>query len=271
MHNVKVLVKGKPRCTMHLHPDDAAALGLADGDPAVVRSRVGQVTVPVEVTDAIRPGVVSIPHGWGHDLDGHPAGGGPEHAGVNSNLLADETLFDAISGNAVLNGIPVEVAAAPEPALAPSRLRAGSLAQAAPGFTASRRLRRRCGEWSSSAGESAPSSTSVEVVDVDGQRAADPGLAGLGEHGVGAAAIRWAGLPLHEAGALEPVDGPGEPAGGERGLGGQVAHAQAVARGADEAQRAPRTTAPDGRLDRPAAARRWRRARRGPRRTGRWS
>ncbi|MGQ0833122.1 MAG: molybdopterin oxidoreductase family protein [Microthrixaceae bacterium] len=109
MHNVNVLVKGKPRCTMHLHPDDAAALGLADGDPALVRSRVGEVRVPVEVTDAIRPGVVSIPHGWGHDLDGSQLRVAQEHAGVNSNLLADERLFDPISGNAVLNGIPVSI------------------------------------------------------------------------------------------------------------------------------------------------------------------
>lgn len=109
MHNVNVLVKGKPRCTMHVHPDDAAALGLADGDPALVRSRVGEVRVPVEVTDAIRPGVVSIPHGWGHDLDGVRMAVAQEHAGVNSNVLADETLFDPISGNAVLNGIPVTI------------------------------------------------------------------------------------------------------------------------------------------------------------------
>jgi anaerobic selenocysteine-containing dehydrogenase len=109
MHNVNVLVKGRPRCTMHLHPDDAAALGLADGDPALVRSRVGEVQVPVEVTDAIRPGVVSIPHGWGHDLAGIRMGIAQEHAGVNSNVLADEELFDAISGNAVFNGIPVSI------------------------------------------------------------------------------------------------------------------------------------------------------------------
>jgi anaerobic selenocysteine-containing dehydrogenase len=109
MHNVSVLVKGKPRCTAHLHPDDAAALGLADGDDAIVRSRVGEVRVPVEVTDAIRRGVVSIPHGWGHDLSGVQLSVASAHAGVNSNLLADETLFDPVSGNAVLNGIPVEV------------------------------------------------------------------------------------------------------------------------------------------------------------------
>ncbi len=113
MHNVEVLVKGKPRCTMHLHPDDAAALGLADGALAIVRSRVGELRVPVEVTDAIRSGVVSIPHGWGHDVEGTRQAVAQAHAGVNSNVLADEELFDVISGNAVLNGIPVEVVAAP--------------------------------------------------------------------------------------------------------------------------------------------------------------
>ena len=127
MHNVSVLVKGKPRCTAHLHPDDAASLGLADGDDAIVRSRVGEVRVPVEVTDAIRHGVVSIPHGWGHDLDGVQLDVARAHAGVNSNLLADETLFDPISGNAVLNGIPVEVLPAPSSASSP---RPGDVAEA---------------------------------------------------------------------------------------------------------------------------------------------
>jgi anaerobic selenocysteine-containing dehydrogenase len=112
MHNVEVLVKGKPRCTLHVHPDDAARLGLADGADAAVSSRTGRVEVPVEVTDAIRPGVVSIPHGWGHDLDGVELGVARRHAGVNSNLLADDELIDPLSGNAVLNGIPVEVAPA---------------------------------------------------------------------------------------------------------------------------------------------------------------
>jgi anaerobic selenocysteine-containing dehydrogenase len=63
----------------------------------------------VEVTDAVMPGVVSLPHGWGHDAPGVQMSIASKHAGVNSNLLADEELFDAISGNAVLNGIPVEV------------------------------------------------------------------------------------------------------------------------------------------------------------------
>jgi anaerobic selenocysteine-containing dehydrogenase len=109
MHNVNVLVKGKPRCTLQVHPDDAERLGLADGDPARVASRVGEVTIAVEVTDGIVPGVVSIPHGWGHDAPGARMRVASEHAGVNSNLLADEELFDPVSGNAVLNGIPVSV------------------------------------------------------------------------------------------------------------------------------------------------------------------
>ena len=108
----QVLVKGKPRCTLHVNPEDAVRLGLADGAPAAVSSRTGKVTIPVEVTDAIRPGVVSIPHGWGHDLDGVELSVARRHAGVNSNLLADETLIDPVSGNAVLDGIPVEVAPA---------------------------------------------------------------------------------------------------------------------------------------------------------------
>jgi anaerobic selenocysteine-containing dehydrogenase len=115
MHNVEVLVKGKPRCTLHVHPDDAGRLGLADGADAEVRSRTGSVTVPVEVTDAIRPGVVSIPHGWGHDLDGVELSVARRHAGVNSNLLADEELIDPVSGTSVLNGIPVAVAPARVP------------------------------------------------------------------------------------------------------------------------------------------------------------
>ena len=112
MHNVEVLVKGKPRCTLHVHPDDATRLGLIDGESAAVTSRTGKVLVPIEVTDAIRPGVVSIPHGWGHDIDGVELSVASRYAGVNSNLLADEELLDPLSGNAVFNGIPVEVAPA---------------------------------------------------------------------------------------------------------------------------------------------------------------
>jgi anaerobic selenocysteine-containing dehydrogenase len=109
MHNLELLVKGKPRCTMHVHPDDARRLGLVNEGTARVRSRAGVVDVPVEVTDAIMPGVVSIPHGWGHDAPDAKLRVAREHAGVNSNLLADELALDPLSGNAVLNGIPVAV------------------------------------------------------------------------------------------------------------------------------------------------------------------
>jgi anaerobic selenocysteine-containing dehydrogenase len=109
MHNINVLVKGKARCTLHVHPDDAARLGLTNGAPARVASRVGTLEVPVEVTDSIIPGVVSIPHGWGHDAEGARMAVAAANAGVNSNLLADEAELDPLSGNAVLSGIPVTV------------------------------------------------------------------------------------------------------------------------------------------------------------------
>ncbi|MGZ6931757.1 MAG: molybdopterin-dependent oxidoreductase [Acidimicrobiia bacterium] len=117
MHNVEVLVKGKPRCTLQIHPDDAARFGVVDGAPTRVRSRVGEVELPAEVTNGIMPGVVSIPHGWGHAGEGIALGVANRYAGVNSNLLADGELMDPLSGNAVLNGIPVTVEAlVPTPA-----------------------------------------------------------------------------------------------------------------------------------------------------------
>ena len=116
MHNLTPLVRGKVRCTAHVHPSDADRLGLVDGETALVRSRAGEVEVPVEVTDAVMPGVVSIPHGWGHDVDGVRLSVASEHAGTNSNVLADESLIDPLSGNAVLNGIPVELVPAAVPA-----------------------------------------------------------------------------------------------------------------------------------------------------------
>ncbi|HVK23680.1 MAG TPA: molybdopterin-dependent oxidoreductase [Actinokineospora sp.] len=109
MHNLEPLVKGKNRCTAQVNPADAERLGLVDGADVTVRSRTGKVRVPVEVTDTIRTGVISIPHGWGHDQTGMRTAVATAHAGINSNLLADELLIDALSGNAVLNGIPVEV------------------------------------------------------------------------------------------------------------------------------------------------------------------
>jgi anaerobic selenocysteine-containing dehydrogenase len=119
MHNLPKLVSGPERCTLHVHPDTAAAHGLVDGATASVRSRAGEVEVLVEATDAIMPGVVSIPHGWGHDTDGAELSVAREHAGVNSNILADEELVEPLTGNAVLNGIPVELAPVRDAAVAP--------------------------------------------------------------------------------------------------------------------------------------------------------
>jgi anaerobic selenocysteine-containing dehydrogenase len=111
MHNLPALVKGKERCTLHIHPDDAQQLGLADGESARISSAAGSVEAPVETTEDIMPGVVSIPHGWGHGAPGIRMGVASSHAGVNSNVLADESMIEPLSGNAVLNGIPVEVSA----------------------------------------------------------------------------------------------------------------------------------------------------------------
>jgi anaerobic selenocysteine-containing dehydrogenase len=111
LHNSQRLVKGKPRCTLLIHPDDAARRGIGDGATVRVRSRVGAVSVPVELTGDIRPGVVSLPHGWGHDRDGVRLAVASRHAGVSLNDLVDDQRLDALTGTAVLNGTPVEVEA----------------------------------------------------------------------------------------------------------------------------------------------------------------
>jgi anaerobic selenocysteine-containing dehydrogenase len=116
MHNLPKLVSGPLRCTAHVHPDDAARLGLVDGEPVRVTSRVGTIEVPAEITDDVMPGVVSIPHGWGHDAEGVELAVAREHAGVNSNVLTDEDQLDPLSGTAVLNGIPVDLAPVRAPA-----------------------------------------------------------------------------------------------------------------------------------------------------------
>ena len=108
MHNVDVLVKGRERCTLQVNPEDAARLGLeADGE-AKVSSSAGTVVAPIEITSDIMAGVVSLPHGWGHDMEGSQMAVASSRAGVNSNRLSTGAV-DPLSGNAVLNGIPVEV------------------------------------------------------------------------------------------------------------------------------------------------------------------
>lgn len=109
MHNVDVLVKGKDRCTLQIHPDDSARFGLTDNELAVVSNSTGSVTVVVEVLDDMSPGVVCLPHGWGHDRKGARLAVAGRRPGVTNNILSPGELVDAISGNAVLNGIPVTV------------------------------------------------------------------------------------------------------------------------------------------------------------------
>lgn len=111
MHNVPSLVSGRSRCTLLMHPDDAATRGLENGSTTQIRSKAGALEVEVEVSDAMMPGVVSLPHGWGHDVAGVQMSVAEAHAGVPSNTLTDDRVIDTASGNAVLNGIPVEVAA----------------------------------------------------------------------------------------------------------------------------------------------------------------
>lgn len=109
LHNSPRMVKGNNRCTLQLHPDDGVKYGIADGDEVCVKSRVGQLTVEAEITDAIMPGVVSIPHGWGHNKKGIKLSVASQHPGVNTNILTDDMEVDELSGNAVLNGVPVEL------------------------------------------------------------------------------------------------------------------------------------------------------------------
>ena len=109
MHNLPTMVRGSNRCTLLVHPDDAARLGLADGAAACIRSRVGEVEAPVEINDDVMPGVVSLPHGWGHNQPGVRMDVAREHAGVSANDLTDEQMIDPLSGNAVLNAVPVTV------------------------------------------------------------------------------------------------------------------------------------------------------------------
>lgn len=112
MHNSARLVSGKPRCTLWIHPQDAASRQLQDGQTVTVSSRVGQVHVPLHLTEDIRPGVVSLPHGWGHDRAGTDIKIAQAHAGASINDLTDDRLTERISANAAFSAVPVWVEAA---------------------------------------------------------------------------------------------------------------------------------------------------------------
>ncbi|QKG53915.1 molybdopterin-dependent oxidoreductase [Hymenobacter sp. BRD67] len=109
MHNLPRLIKGRPRCTLHLHPVDAAARHLTDGQLVRVRSRVGSIELPVELSDRMMPGVASMPHGYGHQRAGVRLAVASQQAGASINDLTDEARLDVLTGNAALSGVPVWV------------------------------------------------------------------------------------------------------------------------------------------------------------------
>lgn len=113
MHNVGSLSGGSNVCTLQIHPDDAARLGLVDGTTVRIESAGGGIEAPAEITDTVRSGVVSLPHGWGHSRPGTRMSVAAAHPGANVNQLLDGTLLDPLSGTAVLNAIPVTVTPSP--------------------------------------------------------------------------------------------------------------------------------------------------------------
>jgi anaerobic selenocysteine-containing dehydrogenase len=111
MHNSERLVKGKTACTILMHPTDAAQRHLSSGQKVEVRSRVGAIVVPIEISEEMMPGVVSIPHGWGHDRSGNQLAVAQQHAGQSLNDITDDLTIDELSGTAAFNGTLVAVQA----------------------------------------------------------------------------------------------------------------------------------------------------------------
>lgn len=109
MHNLRLLAKGKDRCTLMVHPQDARRIGLASGGYARVSTHIGELKAPVLVSDEIMEGVVSLPHGWGHAMDDTRQQVANAHSGVNANAIIDESDIDVPSATTVLNGVPVSV------------------------------------------------------------------------------------------------------------------------------------------------------------------
>ncbi len=112
MHNLPTLAKGPQRCTLMIHPDDAMRLGLEDGALASIQAGQRQITAPVAWSTDLMPGVVSLPHGWGHNAPGARMQVAAERPGANLNAVLDDSLRDPLSGNAVLSGVQVEIRAA---------------------------------------------------------------------------------------------------------------------------------------------------------------
>ena len=116
MHNLPLLAKGQgkyeSRCTLLLNPHDAQRHAIGDGDMVLVSSATGEITAQAEVSDEVMPGVVSLPHGWGHDQSGTRLNLASKRPGANLNALLDPNARDPLSGNSVLSGVAVTLALA---------------------------------------------------------------------------------------------------------------------------------------------------------------
>jgi anaerobic selenocysteine-containing dehydrogenase len=111
MHNVPAMVSGRERCVLLVHPEDARRAGVAHGELAVLESRVHTGTLRVHVSDEMRPGVVSLPHGWGHAASAPWQQVAGRHPGVSANDWTDDQEVEAIVGQSILNGVPVRLRA----------------------------------------------------------------------------------------------------------------------------------------------------------------
>ena len=116
MHNLPVLAKGPFRCTALVHPIDAERLNLTDGALAHIANGPRSIQAQVQISAEMMPGVVSLPHGWGHNLPGAQMHLAAERPGANLNALLDDQLRDPLSGNAVLGGVAITMQAIPQTA-----------------------------------------------------------------------------------------------------------------------------------------------------------
>jgi anaerobic selenocysteine-containing dehydrogenase len=112
MHNSERLMKGRNRCTLQMNPEDAKVLQLIDKQSISVKSRVGEVQLPLEITNDMMPGVVCMPHGYGHGKKGVQLDIANKHAGVSINDLTDDLVIDELTGNAAFSNVKVTVKAA---------------------------------------------------------------------------------------------------------------------------------------------------------------
>ena len=109
MHNSERLTRGKELCTLLMNPQDVERLGLEDAHRVVVSSRVGRIDLPLERSDTMMPGVVSIPHGYGHNRHGSKLPVAESRAGESINDLTDDLVIDQLTGNAAFSGLHVTV------------------------------------------------------------------------------------------------------------------------------------------------------------------